>query len=383
MSDVAARYSWISRVRPKRVTVDLSWAYPDDWPFAYIGSLKVRFPKSKDQYARTPFDVKGMRTLIELGQKFAEGATGGVLSAAGSSSRLSRAAQWTAGKAYETTVKHVEGLEDALSDPEFMAFLAASATTEAASGGTATPITGAAALLATYRYYKRKKARDLAKKKKRGSSAREAVRQEEVSDQASPFPWIPSRAEFQALKQVAPSRLANEEVDRIIDLHLQRNALGVYGSLVERGSPETRDTLGRAFAIAKSNLEKYGYLSDGFATRKGISKAVEKLRDPEAWDKLVAYEELLASFRKGPRRRSTKGRTDLQRAMLREQLAAARTQAAEETEGEVAARVLAQMGVRVPRQTPRQAPRSQKKQGVDLEGLARRFAALAQAKKAK
>jgi len=147
-----------------------------------------------------------------------------------------------------------------------------------------------------------------------------------VQEQPAPFPWMISKTSFLELQEKPASQFSDADIDRLIDLHLQRNALGVYGSLIGRGAPETRETLGRAFAISKSKLSEYGYLArDGSATRKGIRKAIEKLHDDEAWDKYVAYETLLKSFRKGERR-SSKPRTEFQRRLARQQLGRFREQ---------------------------------------------------------
>jgi hypothetical protein len=177
-----------------------------------------------------------------------------------------------------------------------------------------------------------------------------------------------SKTAFHALQHKPVSSFSDHDVDVAIDLHLQRNALGLYGSLTGRGAPETRETLGRAFAIAKSKLSEYGYLAaDGSATRKGIRKAVEKLHDEEAWDKYVDYETVLKTFRKGDRR-AAKPRSELQRKIARQQLARFRSQEFEEgpqvTPEAMAKQILAQMGV-VPKparaKTQKKAPARQQK----------------------
>ncbi len=90
-----------------------------------------------------------------------------------------------------------------------------------------------------------------------------------AQQQPAPFPWMLSRTAFHALQDKPVSSFSDHDVDLTIDLHLQRNALGVYRSLTNA---------------------------------KGIRKAIEKLHDDEAWDKYVEYETVLKSFRKGERR---------------------------------------------------------------------------------
>ena len=78
--------------------------------------------------------------------------------------RASKAASWAAGKVSDLAQRNVEGMADALADPEFMAFLGLVLTAEGASGGAATPVTGTAAVIELYRYWLRKKAREAAAK---------------------------------------------------------------------------------------------------------------------------------------------------------------------------------------------------------------------------
>jgi hypothetical protein len=75
---------------------------------------------------------------------------------------IRRAASSAAGYAGRFAGGQAAGLQDALSDPEFMAALVAAGGAEVASGGAATPVTGTVALLAFYRYWQRKKAREAA-----------------------------------------------------------------------------------------------------------------------------------------------------------------------------------------------------------------------------
>ena len=169
-----------------------------------------------------------------------------------------------------------------------------------------------------------------------------------MDQQAPPHPWMMSRTAFERLQTKPASSFTDTEIDRLIDLHIQRNALGVYGSLVDRGAQASRETLGRAFGISKGRLREYGYLAanGSSATRKGIRKAIEKLHSDDAWDKYVEYEELLKSFRKGERRKP-KGRSEFQRKLARQQLESFRGGKQQEQESSsqaLAQKILAQMG---------------------------------------
>jgi hypothetical protein len=121
---------------------------------------------------------------------------------------------------------------------------------------------------------------------------------------------MPTRSKKSARRVVRPSRAALARTyaeDPFLEQHRQC-VLAVYRRLVAAGSPSGRETVGRAFGICTSQLQRGGYLLPGTRTpsTKGRRRSLDLLRAPGAAAKAAAYETLVRRARGGrPPRRLT------------------------------------------------------------------------------